>query len=211
MTKALLIVDLQNDFMPGGALAVPNGNKIVPLINRISSKFDIVIASRDWHPPNHVSFAENHPGGHPGETINVKGREQVLWPTHCVAGTHGAEFYSEFDTSHIDKIINKGADPEIDNYSCFRDNPQMRNTELLDFLQEHNVDEIYIAGLTTEYCVKFSSLDSVKYGYRTNVIIDACRGVGSTREINKAINEMTSSGVNIITPDILYKEDNGKK
>ena len=208
MTKALIIVDLQNDFMPGGALAVPNGDKIVPLINRICSKFDIVIATRDWHPPNHISFAENHPGGYPGGIINVKGRDQVLWPAHCVAGTYGAEFYPEFDTSKVDKIMNKGTNPEVDNYSCFRDSPQMRNTELLDYLQEHNVDEIYIAGLTTEYCVKFSSLDGVKYGYRTNVIIDACRGVGSAREISKAVNEMTSNGVNIITPGVLLKEDN---
>jgi nicotinamidase/pyrazinamidase len=211
VSKALIIVDLQNDFMPGGALAVPDGDKIIPLINRICSKFDLVIATRDWHPPNHISFAANHPGGHPGETINIKGREQVLWPVHCVAGTHGAEFYPGFNTSYIDKIINKGVDPEIDNYSCFRDSPQMRNTELLDYLQEHEVNEIYIAGLTTEYCVKFSSLDGVKYGYRTNVIIDACRGVGSAREINKAIDKMTGSGVNIITPGVLYKENSGRQ
>lgn len=203
MTKALLIVDLQNDFMPGGALAVPNGDKIVPLINRICSKFDLVIATRDWHPPSHVSFAENHPGGHPGGTINVKEKDQVLWPTHCVAGTYGAEFCPGFDASQVDKIINKGTDPEIDNYSCFRDSPQMRNKELLGYLHKHNVDEVYIAGLTTEYCVKYSSIDSVKYGFRTYVIIDACRGVGSAREIQKAINEMTKNGVNIITPDVL--------
>ena len=203
MSKALIIVDIQNDFMPGGALAVPNGDKIIPLINRICSKFDLVIVTRDWHPPNHVSFAENHPGGHPGETINVKGKDQVLWPAHCVAGTHGAEFCPGFDASKVDKIINKGTDPEIDNYSCFRDSPQMRNKELLNYLHKHNVDEVYIAGLTTEFCVKYSSIDSVKYGFRTNVIIDACRGVGSGREIQKAINEMIKNGVNIITPGVL--------
>lgn len=175
--KALLLVDLQNDFMPGGALAVHQGDEIIPLVNEmIHYPFDLIVASKDWHPPNHGSFASNH-GKKPGEHIKLAGMDQILWPDHCVQGTLGSEFAHGWDTTAIDKIIYKGTQSLIDSYSTFFDNEHLKSTGLSEYLLAHGVQDLYIAGLTTEYCVKYSVLDGLQLGFRVFVIVDACRGV----------------------------------
>jgi nicotinamidase/pyrazinamidase len=196
--KALIIVDLQNDFCPGGALSVPKGNEIIPIINELQQKFDLVVAIQDWHPPDHLSFANSH-GKKPGDVVEIDGIEQVLWPDHCVAGSQGAEFAKELQTEKITRIFHKGIDKRIDSYSTFYDNAHKRSTGLADFLEEKDVQEIYIAGLTTDYCVKHSALDAVKLGFKTFVIEDACRGINRHEgDVERALDEMSSGGVKII-------------
>lgn len=176
--KALLLVDLQNDFLPGGALPVPHGNEIIPIVEEIVHyPFDLIVATKDWHPANHGSFANNHPHKNIGEHITLAGVEQILWPAHCVQGTWGSEFAAGWDTTQIDKVIYKGTDPNIDSYSTFYDNSERMSTGLEFFFQEKSVKEIYVAGLATDYCVKFSVLDALRLGFKPYVIVDACRGI----------------------------------
>lgn len=199
MRKALIVIDLQNDFMPGGTLAVSGSDQIVPVINHILLGFELIIAVRDWHPSEHVSFAENHPGHKIGEVINLNRITQILWPAHCIAGTKGAEFSPGLNISRVDKIINKGVDPGIDSYSCFWDNEHLRQTELHAYLQKQEVTDVYLAGIATEYCVKYSVIDAVSHGYKTNVIIDACRGIELKKgDIDNAVKEMAERGARII-------------
>lgn len=198
VTKALVIVDVENDFLPGGALGVRDGDKIIPLLNDIQKKFDTVVATLDWHPFNHISFAESH-HKKVGDVIDVNGIQQILWPRHCVQNTEGSQFAVGFDTHHIVKIFHKGVDPQIDSYSAFFDNAENKSTGLDLFLKEKKVTDLYIAGLTTEYCVKYSALDAKRLGFNVFVILDACRPVelhpGDER---KAIDEMKKAGVHII-------------
>jgi len=175
--KALVVVDLQNDFCPGGALAVPEGDRIIPVVNRLQERFDLVVATQDWHPPEHQSFAANHPGRRPGERIVLGGLEQILWPVHCVQGTPGADFHPAWDRSRVARVFHKGADPEIDSYSGLFDNGHRRSTGLGEYLREQGVDEICLCGLATDYCVKYSALDALAMGFGVRVIEDACRGV----------------------------------
>jgi nicotinamidase/pyrazinamidase len=196
---ALLVVDIQNDFLPGGALAVPDGDQVIPIANRLVGFFSLILATQDWHPANHGSFAANHLNRHPGEVINLNGIMQVLWPVHCVQGSSGAAFSAQLRTERFSKVFRKGIDPGIDSYSGFFDNGKRRSTGLAEYLRDRRVNQLFICGLATDYCVKFSALDAVDSGVRTHVIEDACRGV----ELNPgdsaaAIAEMRKAGVSIV-------------
>jgi nicotinamidase/pyrazinamidase len=175
--RALILVDLQNDFMPGGALAVKQGNQILPVINALLQlPFDVVVATKDWHPAGHGSFASTH-GKKAGEVIELDGIPQILWPDHCIQGTEGAEFHSGWDSSRVEHIFHKGIEKNVDSYSTFFDNENRRSTGLEDYLKKHNVNKVYLAGLATDYCVKYSVLDASQLGFETYVVIDGCRGV----------------------------------
>ncbi len=198
--SALILVDLQNDFMPGGALAVPGGDAVIPVANQLAGTFDLVMATQDWHPPGHGSFASQHPGKVPGEAVELDGLHQELWPDHCVQGTRGAELHSGLDTVQITRVFHKGTDPRIDSYSAFFDNAHRKSTGLTDYLKKNGVSEVYLMGLATDYCVKFSVLDAVKLGFKTNVIEDGCRGIDlQPGDVNKAIAEMEAAGAVIVS------------
>lgn len=197
--EALLLVDLQNDFLPGGALGVPEGDQVIPVANRVQEYFDIVIATADWHPPGHGSFASSHPGCKAGDVIELSGMPQVLWPDHCVQHTEGAEFSPHLNTGKIDKVIYKGMDPEIDSYSGFFDNGRRNATGLETYLRDQKVDTVYVMGLATDYCVKYTALDAVSLGYRTWLIEDGCRGVGVAEgDVERALAEMKAAGVRVV-------------
>ncbi|MEZ4776041.1 MAG: bifunctional nicotinamidase/pyrazinamidase [Bacteroidia bacterium] len=202
--KALIIVDIQNDFLPGGALAVAQGDAIIPVVNRLQKNFELVVATQDWHPAGHGSFAANHSGKNPGEVIDLFGLQQILWPVHCVQESPGAEFARDLDTSAIDRVFTKGTDPEIDSYSGFFDNGRRKATGLGQYLQDKGVDTVYVVGLATDYCVKYTALDARSLGFETVLVADACRGVNlSPNDSQKAIEEMQAAGVTIITSDQL--------
>jgi nicotinamidase/pyrazinamidase len=202
--NALVIVDVQNDFLPGGALAVPDGDAVVPVANRVSPLFEPVVVTRDWHPPEHVSFAANHPGTKPGDVIEFAGIEQILWPTHCVQHTPGAELAATLDTGRVTREFQKGVDPDVDSYSAFFDNARRRSTGLGEFLREAGVRRVYLLGLATDYCVKFSALDAVDLGFDTFVIEDACRAVDlSPGDSARALDEMRQHGVTVVRSDHL--------
>lgn len=204
--KALIITDIQYDFCPGGSLPVKEGDQIVPVVNELADHFELVAAVQDWHPPEHISFASNHQKK-VGEIILMEGVEQILWPDHCVQGTKGAEFLKELRTDRIERVFKKGTDKMIDSYSGFFDNEHKKATGLGDYLKEKGVDEIYLVGLATDYCIKFSALDAVKLGFKTVVIEDACRGVELNRgDVKKAIDEMRQAGVAVITSDSILKQ-----
>ena len=193
--NALIIVDLQNDFLPGGALAVPRGDEVIPLANELQRRFDLVVATQDWHPPDHGSFAANHPGKTPGDRIILDGIEQILWPVHCVQETHGAEFAASFDTSRIAHVFHKGTDPRIDSYSTFFDNAHRRETGLADYLKERSIRNIYLMGLALDYCVKYSTLDAHQLGFNAHIILDGCRGIAlEPGDIDRALDEMKRVG-----------------
>ena len=193
--NALILVDLQNDFLPGGALAVPHGDEIIPIANELQRKFALVLATKDWHPPDHSSFATNHPGKKPGDRIILDGIEQILWPVHCVQNTQGAEFAPSFDTSRIAQIFHKGIDPKIDSYSTFFDNAHRRHTGLAHYLEELGIKDIYLMGLALDYCVKYSTLDARQLGLNTHVIVDGCRGIElAPGDIDRALDEMERVG-----------------
>src|SRR5258706_8522984 len=156
---ALILIDLQNDFVPGGALAVHDGDHVVPIANELMKRFDLVVATQDWHPPDHGSFAANHPGKRVGEVIDLNGLPQVLWPVHCVQGTYGAEFVAGLTVDKVTRVFRKGTDAAIDSYSGFFDNGHRRATGMGDWLKERGVRDIYVMGLATDYCVKFTALD----------------------------------------------------
>jgi nicotinamidase/pyrazinamidase len=196
--KALILVDIQNDFCPGGSLAVPDGDAIVPLLNRLQEEFELVVATQDWHPRGHGSFASSH--GKPAyETVEIRGAPQTLWPDHCVQGSRGAELVAGLDRTRIARVFPKGTDPEIDSYSGFLDADHRNATGMADYLRGQGVDEVAIAGLATDYCVKYTALDAVKLGFRAAVIADACRGVNlKAGDSEAALNEMRSAGVKIV-------------
>ena len=197
--NALVITDVQNDFCPGGALAVPEGDRVIPVINRLQPHFDLVVATQDWHPPDHGSFAANHEGRKPGEVIELAGLEQILWPVHCVRHTAGAAFHEDLDHARIAAVFQKGTDPGIDSYSGFFDNAHRKATGLGEWLKERRVTDLYLCGLATDYCVKFTSLDAVALGFATHVIEDACRGVNlQPDDVVRAMEEMRSQGVRVI-------------
>ena len=205
MKRALIIVDLQNDFMPGGALAVTGGDQIIPVVNQLQRQFDLVVATQDWHPANHGSFAPNHAGRRVFDLVTLGGLPQVLWPSHCVQGTKGAELVRGLDTTRINKVIHKGTDPEIDSYSGFFDNGHRKATGLGEYLHSQSVSEVHIVGLATDYCVKFTALDARKLGFSTHLIEDACRGVDlKPGDVDKAIAEMRTAGVQVVHGNDLY-------
>jgi nicotinamidase/pyrazinamidase len=197
--EALLVVDVQNDFCPGGALAVPQGDAVVPVINRVARRFSVVAATQDWHPAGHVSFASSHPGRKSFETIKVRGIEQVLWPDHCVQGSRGAGFHPKLDPAPVRFVIRKGSNPKMDSYSTFMENDRRTSTGLAGLLNELGVKRVFLAGLATDYCVLYSARDALAAGFRVLVIADACRGVDFPGgSVEKALAEMRQRGVRII-------------
>ena len=197
--RALILVDLQYDFMPGGALAVPEGDLVVPVANKLQNSFEFVVASQDWHPPGHRSFAANNPGCAVGEVIDLAGLGQVMWPVHCVQESRGAQLVESLDHGRIRRVFRKGTDPEIDSYSAFFDNGHRQSTGLADYLKSNGIDEVFLAGLATDYCVKFSALDAIQAGFATTIIEDGCRGVElETGDVGRALEEMRRAGVRIL-------------
>ncbi|MES2273965.1 MAG: bifunctional nicotinamidase/pyrazinamidase [Chlamydiota bacterium] len=197
--RALIITDVQHDFMPGGALGVPNANEIIPLINRLIPKFDHVIATQDWHPASHISFAPVH-RKKVGEVIVVGKVEQILWPVHCVQNTRGAQLAEGLHQEKIESIFHKGVDPKVDSYSTFFDNARRRSTGLSDHLRKKKITDLYFVGVATDYCVLYSVLDSIDLGFQTTVIRDACRGINlHPGDEEKAFEKMRKHGAQIIT------------
>jgi nicotinamidase/pyrazinamidase len=192
--KALLIVDVQNDFCPGGALEVPEGDQVVPVINRLADQFDTVIQTQDWHPAGHASFASSHEGKAPFETITMPYGKQVLWPDHCVQGSSGADFHRDLATRYTQLIIRKGFRKAIDSYSAFYENDQTTATGLKGYLRERGIDHLYITGLATDFCVKWSALDGLKEGLEVTVVEDAVKGIDMDGSVAQAWEEMTDAG-----------------
>jgi len=197
--KALLIVDIQNDFCPGGALEVPEGDTIIPVINKLSQQFDAVIQTQDWHPEGHSSFASSHGGKNPFDTIEMPYGEQVLWPDHCVQGSQGADFHPDLKTNQSQLIIRKGFRKDIDSYSTFYENDHRTTTGLTGYLTERNIDTLYIAGLATDFCVKWSVLDGLKEGFDLYVIEDAVKGIDIEGSVDQAWTEMLQDGAQKIS------------
>lgn len=168
--KALLVVDIQNDFLPGGALAVPHGDLIIPVVNDLQARFELVVATQDWHPANHKSFASNHPGKRPFDIIDLDGLPQTLWPDHCVQGTPGADFPKQLNTNRVEAIFRKGTSSEIDSYSGFYDNGRRKSTGLADYLRGKGIKQVYVTGLCADICVFYTAMDSLSEGFDTYII-----------------------------------------
>ena len=198
--RALIIVDMQYDFLPGGALAVEEGDQILGLINRLQSEFDFIVATQDWHPEGHGSFASSHPGRSPGDVVDLDGLDQVLWPDHAVQGTHGATLAAALDQDNIARVFQKGLNPQVDSYSGFFDNGQRGDTGLNDYLRSQGVTDVYVVGLALDYCVKFTALDSQRLGFNTTLIADASRAVNLLPgDGDDAIAMMEDAGIRIAT------------
>lgn len=210
--NALILVDIQYDFIPGGAFAVADGDQVLAVANRLIPHFELVVATQDWHPANHQSFASQHEEKEIGDIINLEGLEQVLWPDHCIQGTQGANLHHGLNLSGIHRVIQKGTDPKIDSYSGFFDNGGRQSTGLSDFLHQQKVNEVTVIGLATDYCVKFTALDARKVGLKTNVVKEGCRGI----EVNpgdeqRAYAEMQNEGVTLLAIDQIINESIQKK
>jgi len=203
--KALLLIDIQNDFIPGGALAVPEGDQIIPVVNQLQSQFDLVVATQDWHPEHHKSFASSHPGRNTFEKIDLDGLEQVLWPDHCQQGSWGAQFAPDLNLQKAEAIFRKGTDEDIDSYSGFYDNGHRKNTGLTAYLRGRNISEVYLAGLAGDYCVYFSAKDALQEGFTTFLIDDAIRAINPA-DYERAKADIVQKGGKILTSkDLLYK------
>ena len=193
--KTLLLIDIQNDFLPGGALAVPEGDLIVPLVNNLLPQYDLVVATQDWHPADHASFAANHPGRSVYESIDLDGLPQTLWPVHCVQNKGGALFAPGLNTRLVRRVFPKGMNPQIDSYSGLHDNGHRASTGMGEWLKSQAVTELHVAGVATDYCVKFTVLDALAEGFKVRVITQACRGVNLTGgDVDRALEEMREAG-----------------
>ena len=192
---ALLVIDVQNDFCPGGALAVPDGGAIIPLINRLAAKFATVVLTQDWHPPAHISFAASHPGKQPFQTIALPYGEQVLWPTHCVQTTPGAALHPDLAIPHAGLILRKGLHPNIDSYSAFLEADRTTKTGLDGYFSSRGITELYLCGLATDYCVAWSAEDARRFGFKTTVIEDACRAIDLNASLAAAWSRLQAAGV----------------
>jgi nicotinamidase/pyrazinamidase len=196
---ALLLVDIQNDFLPTGALPVPEGDRVIAVANRLMPRFKQVIATQDWHPADHGSFAANHAGKKPGDVITLDGLPQILWPVHCVQGTRGAEFAPGLEVGRITHVVRKGTDAGIDSYSGFFDNGHRKATGLHAYLQSQGVRELCVMGLATDYCVKFTALDARQLGYDVVLELKGCRGVNlKAGDVEAAVAEMVRAGVRVV-------------
>jgi nicotinamidase/pyrazinamidase len=199
MPSALILIDLQNDFCSGGALAVPDGDAVIVVANHLMPNFSTVVASRDAHPGNHGSFAANQRGVEVGEKFDLNGLEQIAWPVHCVEGSPGAELHKELSTARISKVVFKGTDPAIDSYSAFFDNGRRKSTGLAEWLREQKIGDLYVMGLATDYCVKFTVLDALQEGFSVWLLDDGCRGVNlHPGDSEQAIADMRAAGATII-------------
>lgn len=195
---ALILIDIQNDFMPFGALPVPQGDEVVPVANVLMSRFTTVVATQDWHPVGHASFASSHEGHKPGDIVDVQGVEQVLWPDHCVQQTPGASFHSALDVSGIHHVVRKGTDPFIDSYSGFFDNDRCKSTGLDVLLRRHKISRVVLAGLATDYCVLYTALDARRIGFDVVVVREGCRAVGlGPSDEERAWERMRQAGCHI--------------
>lgn len=197
--KALIIVDVQNDFCEGGALEVPNGSSVVPVINNLIQRFDVIVQTRDWHPAGHHSFASVHDDKSPYDTVELDYGTQVLWPDHCVQGTQGAEFHDDLQTDKSQVIIRKGFRPHIDSYSTFYENDQETKTGLTGYLNDRGITDLYVTGLATDFCVKWSVLDGIKEGFNVHIVEDAVRGIDLKGSLDQAWKEMKEAGVQVVT------------
>jgi nicotinamidase/pyrazinamidase len=195
--KTLILIDVQNDFMPGGPLAVPGGNKIIPVINRIMERFDLVVATQDWHPQNHSSFASNHFGRKPFDKMVLNGAHQTLWPDHCVQGSKGAELHPDINSLRIAALFRKGMDPEVDSYSGFYDNNHQLSTGLSGYLKDKGISELHFCGLAADICVYYSILDSILEGFYATLIEDASSPLYPDK-FDDIKCELAKSGVHII-------------
>lgn len=191
----LIVVDVQNDFIPGGALAVPRGDEVVPVINRTAARFENVVLTQDWHPRGHASFASSHPGRKPFETITLAYGPQVLWPDHCVQGTSGAALHEDLAVPHAQLIVRKGHHRDIDSYSAFLEADRKTPTGLAGYLRERGFTRLYVCGLATDFCVAWTALDARAAGFETTVIEDACRAIDLEGSLEKAWREMARAGV----------------
>lgn len=194
---ALIVIDVQNDFCPGGALEVPDGDAVVEKINRLADIFQVKVFTQDWHPSDHASFAANYAGKQAFDTVDLSYGTQVLWPSHCVQGTQGAEFHAELETSKADVIVRKGFRAEIDSYSAFFENDRETPTGLEGYLRSRGVEKIFCAGLATDFCVRYSAVDAARLGFEVALIEDACRAIDLDGSLGAAMKEMRELGVAI--------------
>jgi len=202
--RALVLVDLQYDFMPGGALAVARGDEVVPVAQALLPRFDTVIATQDWHPRDHSSFAVKHPGKQVGDMIELEGLPQVLWPAHCVQGTRGAELHEMLDKKRITAVFRKGIDPTIDSYSGFFDNGRKKATGLGDWIRDRKIRKLFVMGLATDFCVKFTVIDARQLGLEVVLVEDGCRGVNLVDgDHARAIAAMRDAGASVVHSDTI--------
>ncbi len=202
--NALILVDLQNDFLPTGALPVPDGDAVIPVANRLSASgaFDLVVATQDWHPPAHGSFAANHPGKKPGDVVDLDGVEQLLWPVHCVQDSRGAAFAPGLQLDRIERVFHKGTDPRIDSYSALFDNAHRKSIGLGEFLRERGIAHVFVLGVATDYCVKFTALDALRFGFAVTVVTDGCRAVNvKPGDDRNAFDAMQAAGATLTTAE----------
>jgi nicotinamidase/pyrazinamidase len=202
-SDVLLVIDIQNDFCPGGRLAVPRGDEVVPLINRLAERFSHVLLTQDWHPRGHCSFASAHPGRRAFETITLAYGEQVLWPDHCVQGTPGAEFHKDLRVSHAELVLRKGYHRDIDSYSAFYENDHKTPTGLAGYLRERGLKRVYLAGLAFDFCVRYSAEDAHRGGFNVFVIEDACRGIDVEGSVEATHKSLAGHGVPCVRADAL--------
>ncbi|QRY66573.1 bifunctional nicotinamidase/pyrazinamidase [Ensifer sp. PDNC004] len=195
--KALIVVDVQNDFCPGGALGVAGGDEIVPMINGLIGRFEHVVLTQDWHPSGHSSFASSHPGKNPFEMIAMPYGAQTLWPDHCVQGSAGAEFHPALEWTRAELLIRKGFRPQIDSYSAFFENDRRTPTGLSGYLRDRGIKKVTLCGLATDFCVAFSALDAVAQGFSTTVVLDACRGIDLNGSLHAMVTRMRDAGVEL--------------
>ncbi|MVZ66317.1 bifunctional nicotinamidase/pyrazinamidase [Sphingobacterium sp. DK4209] len=195
--KALIIVDVQYDFLPGGALAVAKGDEIIPIINTIQKEYDLVVASQDWHPAQHKSFASQHEDKITFDVISLNGLDQVLWPDHCVQESYGASLSEDLDSTRVEAIFRKGMDPEIDSYSAFYDNGRRKNTGLAGYLKDRDIDEVHVCGLAADYCVFFTAMDALDEGFKTSIISKATRAIDKGAFMEKK-NEFIQKGGSLL-------------
>jgi nicotinamidase/pyrazinamidase len=202
-SDVLLVIDVQNDFCEGGALAVPRGQEVVPVIHRIAGLFRHVILTQDWHPQDHHSFASNHPGRAAFDTVSTDHGEQVLWPDHCVQGSLGAAFHAHLQLDNVELILRKGFRSNIDSYSAFRENDRITRTGLTGYLRERGLSRIFLAGLAYDYCVRYSAIDSMQAGFETYLLEDACRAIGTGDSISAINHDFSEAGVRCIQTEML--------
>ncbi len=191
----LLVVDVQHDFMPGGALAVPRGDEVVPVINALAQRFANVVLTQDWHPPRHISFASSHAGKQPFERIRLDYGEQILWPDHCVQGTAGAALHPGLAVAHAQLVVRKGYHPAVDSYSAFAEADRKHATGLAGYLRERGLERVFVCGLATDFCVAWSAVDARRAGFRTVVVEDACRAIDTGGSLAAAWEDMAAAGV----------------
>lgn len=195
--KALIVIDVQNDFCPGGTLAVAGGDEIVPAVNRLMAEFPVRVLTQDWHPANHSSFAANHPGAAPFSLIEMPYGPQVLWPVHCVQGTDGAAFHPALTTDPADLVIRKGFRPEVDSYSAFFENDHVTPTGLEGYLRTRGVTDLTLVGLATDFCVAYSAIDAARLGFSVTVLENVCRAIDLNGSLDRARSDMRAAGVTL--------------